>query len=648
MKKFSIIVFVFVATLILYLPIILHPTLATVRGNDFQEFFWPIYYFVKNHLFSLHSLPFWNPLFLSGVPLISDPQAPLFYIPNIIYLLTSIDNGFIISSLLHTTLGGLGMYFVARKGYSFNRKSSLIASLFYVFSTRWMGYLDAGHVGLITATAWLPFVLLFTTQLARKAHPTNALLYALSLALVFYSHPTTFLLTVSVSSLYIATVWLFYVRKNTIKTFLSFFLSGILTFGLVAIAFLPQLAWIPQTNRILLLKTREVYPQWQSLSEYLKALWYPWEDIVYSNDSEKWLALGIGASILSTLGLLKLSRKTKILLSALFLIVLLFSLNNVSPFYAEMLSFDWYVYIRVATRIWFIISLAIPLLIGYYINKQKHFRLSVYALVVLSLTELCALSWFRINRPLVNTRDTATEKVYKYLSEDKDTEFRVFCTTRCFSQQDVARYHLQTIGGYSTLHQKNYYEHSWGMTGTYWDYYTLALPPIGSHKYANLIPDFTQLGEYNTKYIVSSHELDDLYAKLTTNVDGFYIYENTAYEPRSYFISVTGERSTIPYIRLASHKIRLDTNNKVGSLYVSEVYSENWRATTKDGTKLAIQERPNALLQIDIPSETDIVTLEYTPQEYIYGRTITYVTLLIFGIYLGYYVYTHKKLRNGR
>ena len=73
-------------TTLVYLPILVNPELLLERGNDLQEQFWPVFYFVKQHLLEGGSLPLWINLFFSGMPLLPDPQAPLFYLPNIIFL----------------------------------------------------------------------------------------------------------------------------------------------------------------------------------------------------------------------------------------------------------------------------------------------------------------------------------------------------------------------------------------------------------------------------------------------------------------------------------------------------------------------------------------------------------------------------------
>ena len=125
-KTASILLPLLLVTTLLYLPILLNPGLLLERGNDLQEFFWPIFYFVKQQLIKNHTLPLWNNLFLSGTPLLPDPQAPLFYLPNIIFLILPIGVGFIVSMFFHTLIGGIGAYLVARHGFKFSKNAILL------------------------------------------------------------------------------------------------------------------------------------------------------------------------------------------------------------------------------------------------------------------------------------------------------------------------------------------------------------------------------------------------------------------------------------------------------------------------------------------------------------------------------------------
>src|SRR5258708_27228330 len=182
---------------IIYLPVILNPGILFNRANDLVEFFWPIYYFTRNQILLNHQLPLWNTLFFSGTPLLPDPQSPLFYIPNIVFLLfKNIDVGFFLLFFIHSIWGGIGAYFLAKRGLKFKNNVSIFVSLIYVTTPKVAGYLEAGHIGLVTSFAWLPFATLGMIYLSRKNNLKSVLLLGISLTALFYTHILIFAISI--------------------------------------------------------------------------------------------------------------------------------------------------------------------------------------------------------------------------------------------------------------------------------------------------------------------------------------------------------------------------------------------------------------------------------------------------------------------
>lgn len=624
MQKIKAPAILFATTLLLFLPILFNPSIFLERGNDLQEFFWPIYYFVKRQILENHTLPFWNNLFLSGTPLLPDPQSPLFYPPNIIFLFLPIGTGFVVSSILHTFLGGIGTYLSAKKGFKFSEKASVLAGVLYIISPGVAGYLEAGHFGLIMAWAWLPFVLFSTIKLAKETKVTWSILLAVSLAGLFYTHPTTFVTACFLSG------FIFLLasdgnkkRKEFFKKLRLFILGAVITFGLIAISFLPQLEWVPQTSRSLLSKDRDVYPKWTSKKEFVASSINPLffgSEYAQNLDTEKWIPLGITILLLSSWGFLKVkTKKAKLLFATTLFLSILVALNNISPAKELLLSQDWYVFARVSTRIWYLPILTVIFLaaLGYEDLKNKIPNF-VKILAVLAVCELMFLSWTKIQKPPESRKKFAPQEVYELLSKDED-RFRVFCTTRCLSQKESAKYKLELIEGYSTLTQMNYFSHALQLTGAHWDYYTLAIPPIGSYKYGELQPDAKSLGEYNAKYVVSPHELKDKNFELIKTVDSFLVYKNGLFE----------KRANYPIEIYTPNFIRVEIKEK-GKSYVllREVYNSGWKAYLNGAEEVPIQESPIAQRSVDIRNDTEFVDIKYEPETYRWGKLITACTII--------------------
>ncbi|OGC69096.1 hypothetical protein A2415_05385 [candidate division WWE3 bacterium RIFOXYC1_FULL_39_7] len=262
MPKPKILILIFLCSLILFLPIIREPSIFLARGNDLEEFFWPTYYFTKHSILTYHQIPLWNNSILSGTPLVTDPQAPIFYLPNIIFLFLPLDMAFVLSSLVHTAIAGLGMFLLTKHTLKTTTKISLLAGFLYILSPNLASHIEAGHFGLLTAWAWIPFVFLFTIKLAQSSTFFATIALALFLSALFYTHLVTFLIVTSTT----IPLYFYFLPKKHAKTALPYLMVALLTFGLTAVALLPQLAWQPFSTRHILLTSPDLYPKWTSFS----------------------------------------------------------------------------------------------------------------------------------------------------------------------------------------------------------------------------------------------------------------------------------------------------------------------------------------------------------------------------------------------
>lgn len=543
------------------------------RGNDLTEFFWPILYWTKNQILKHHQIPLWNNLHLAGTPLVSDPQAPIFYPLNILALFLPLDLFYLISFILHLIFGTIGMYLTSKTFFRFSKSTSLILAFLWALTPKFFASLEAGHVGLVYSFAWIPFIILFSLRL-------KPILLSVSLSLLYFSHLPTFLIIGAAAAVIL--IWK--------KAFLPLAIASILTFGLTAVSLLPQLEFQKYSTRYLLLQHKDVYPKWSSKMEVAKAIFVP------NMETEKAISLGIIPTSLAIFGFLKLKKRQKILTAGAVLITGLIILNNASPIYSLLLKQNWYLLLRVSTRFWLLILPLIIYLIGKAIEKNKTF----YLLSILGIIESIYWGAIYLQKPIKKNPNLAPQEVYEYLAKDKSL-FRVYCLNRCLSQKEAAIYNLELLGGYSTIQQKNFNQQAWQLTGVYWDYYTLSIPPFGADTSR---PDIKSLGEYNVKYIISPQEIKTENLKLRTKVQNFYIYENGLSVPRDYeiytpnFIRVRVPSSYIP---------------DYTTYIIPEVYGPGWHAYLNGVEEMSVQETPNALRAVTIKPETKFIDFKFKP-----------------------------------
>ncbi|MFA5770882.1 MAG: hypothetical protein WC894_05315 [Patescibacteria group bacterium] len=608
-RLLKIVIPIFIVTLIIYLPIFINSSIVLNRGNDLEEFFWPLFYFVKTQVLINHQLPLWNNLWFSGTPLLPDPQSPLFYLPNIIFLFFSIDHSILISFFLHTFMSGIGAYLLAKTGLKFSHKASLVCTFIYITSPKLASYLIAGHVGLINSLTYLPFVILATIKIAEKPKFSWSVLLAGSLAGLFFTHTLIFLIYTVLASL------LFLFLNPIKKAWIFFIVGAVITFGLTAITLLPQLEWQSQTSRNLLITDKDTYPKWVSKIELLKYIFLPELELknLQNIDTEKWIAVGLLPTILSLIGFYYLNRKLKITTILIGIFVFLLIYNNASPVYFFLHDQDWFNLIRVSTRFWMLIIPLIAVLSAYAFEKLSQKTNLFYIFILLAVIESISYSWAYYKKP-IEKRATASQEVYQYLASDKDI-FRVFCTTRCLSQKESSIYGLELMDGYGTLSQTNFLKRSWQLTQNYWNYYSLAIPPIGIYTLEQIQPKALDLGTYNVKYIISPHVLKDKNFQLVNTIDNFLIYKNKLLVPRVYEIYKPN------YI-----KVFTTTNQK--NLIISEVFSAGWKAYLNGNEEVAVQETPNSLMLVDLKENIKFVDFKYEPTSFKIGKTLTVLTII--------------------
>lgn len=632
MKKYLPFFLIFIFTTIFCFPILKDINIFTNRGNDLTEFFWPIFYFTKINIVNNHQLPFWNNLFFSGTALLPDPQSPLFYIPNILFLFfKSLDTGFLVSIFIHIFFAGIGMYFLSKNGFNFSKKTSLFCSFIYVASPKLSGFIEAGHFGLITSWAWLPFAVLSVILLAKKPTLKKSVFLSITLSGLFYTHILVFAITtISISILFLYLIAKD--KKNIAKKIIHFLIAGIITFGLTAIALLPQLSWQNITTRSLLLNSPDVYPKWYSKIEFAKASISPvifGSKFIWGLDTEKTVALGIFTSIFVFFGFIKLKTRNKYLIEVSLLIPLLISLNNISPFYDFLIKQNWYILLRVSTRFWFIIVFIFIFLAGYgfeRLARQNKLKFLVNTLAFLAITELLLTSWTKILKPVVKDANLASESIYELISQDK-TLFRVFCLNRCLSQKKSAIYGLQLAEGYGTLQQKNYYEESEQLSQSFYrNRYTLSIPPFEIFNYENLQPYSPNLSIFNIKYVISKNPLKDKNLSLIKVSGKYLIYENMINRPRSNY----------PIIHYSPNLIKIDTSNFTESdVILSEIFNPDWKAYSNGNKELKISETPDKTREVTIDKNTKFVDFIYQPKSLKIGLAITISTISVIALLIG-------------
>lgn len=102
--------------------------------------------------------PLWNPLILSGAPFAANPLAGVWYPPGWLALLFPLPFGLNLVILLHLIWGGWGL-FVLLRSEGRSRPAALFGAAAWVWLPKLWAHYGAGHVTLLYALAWTPWLL---------------------------------------------------------------------------------------------------------------------------------------------------------------------------------------------------------------------------------------------------------------------------------------------------------------------------------------------------------------------------------------------------------------------------------------------------------------------------------------------------------
>jgi hypothetical protein len=161
MYRKLILAFLLAFPLVIYIPHLndfAYPYQSSFSDLTISHF--PNALFARDALLQWGQIPLWSNTILSGYPFAANPLAGLWYPPGLIVLVLDLPLAFNITILIHLLIGGLGMFnFLRAEG--FEEYPALMGGLAFELLPKLFGHYAAGHVTLIYAVVWTPWLLYF-------------------------------------------------------------------------------------------------------------------------------------------------------------------------------------------------------------------------------------------------------------------------------------------------------------------------------------------------------------------------------------------------------------------------------------------------------------------------------------------------------
>lgn len=134
------------------------PFLIGSAYTDLAVSHYPNGLFIQQALLHWKTIPIWSPLILSGYPFAANPLSGLFYLPGWLALLFPLPLGFNLLLALHLVWGGAAMFLLLRKE-GLSEVAALLGGLAFEAMPKLFSHIGAGHLTLVYAVAWTPWLL---------------------------------------------------------------------------------------------------------------------------------------------------------------------------------------------------------------------------------------------------------------------------------------------------------------------------------------------------------------------------------------------------------------------------------------------------------------------------------------------------------
>ncbi|MBI5350709.1 MAG: hypothetical protein HZB77_15545 [Chloroflexi bacterium] len=647
--------------------------------------------FANRSFLYFHQFPLWNPLLLSGAPFAADPLSGLWYPPNWITILFPYPITFNILFALHLAWAGWGMYRWARDD-GFDVLPSLMGGLIFAGMPKLIAHLGAGHVSLVFAISWTPFLLHTVSRQSPHFAPNRQLLITIYLSLIFFADIRWFVYAFALALI------LFFITTPHNKYFL-YLLSFLLFLLITSISWLPLLEFIQHSSRVSLTPDEAgalalplssligfIIPnlggvhEWQTYPGVAPlALAIIGVITTRSNLQSRisilliffslWFALGTKAGLFTLIANIPFASLLRIPSRAIFVVGIVVawlavrgaqSLKTSSristPHLTGLAEFNARQIVnrpvRCGRRAWNLVSLAVAaslwiLAIGGSIVSQKPIISFIGAAIIITSTLIVlrfkrplnylllitVLELLWVNLSLYEVRPIQLSPVAEWLSQ-REGVWRVYSPSYSLPQNEAARFNLQQADGVNPMQIADVSRYMQQATGVTCKGYSVTVPCFDddvNKANINAAPNAKLLGDLNVRYIVSEFDLrGDGFVK-RDQIGSTRIYENTFDMGRmrgGKIISWTPNRIVIA----SDGADNVETTPQVvveTTRWV--VLSEIWYpgwAAWVDGVPVEV-ERDGIFRAVTVNANAREIIFEFRPMSVYIGATLSFIGLLI-------------------
>ena len=567
--------------------------------SDLTITHWPAFAYTRDQLAATGHVPLWRTSILSGTPFAPDPLSGLFYPPHWLAFIPGMPLALAFNLLmwLHLSLAAAAMYVLARRLHV-NPWAALTAAVAYAAAPKIIAHLGVGHVTLVEAWAWLPWVVALSLDpsFTSRAQGIGA---GAALAMCLLADARLAVYAIAVVLAYLLFVTITGDRRTWWRAAMTWVIMVVVTFALSAAAWLPALTLTDGSARANLTANEAGVFSLDAV--------YVLGTIIAdrSGAAERTTYLGIVVLMLAAAGVKlrwRTQRRLVLWLLSLVVVGVLLALGTHTPLFSLLVKFPGSTLLRVPARAWFVVTFAVAILAGLgvaglldwagraksrsvlllsaiglfaglfgllgalttqsisllslgllapassvliILRLQQRLTAQRFALlaVLLVAVDLLPVAW-ALYRPISEVDAFADgQEPARWLARQPD-QFRTYSPSYSLPQHVAQQYQLQIADGIDPLQLQRYVKFMQLASGVGEWAYSVTLPAfVGAQTDADIRaalstvkPDAALLGLLNVKYVAAAFPLDVPELIEQARFAGAYLYENLKAQPRAFVV----------------------------------------------------------------------------------------------------------------
>lgn len=663
--------------------------LRGARFNDLVLSHLPEAAFVRYSIREWGQIPLWNPTMLSGAPLLTDPLLGSWYPPQWPAILFPTALSFNILLYLHLLWAAIGMALFSRaEGRSL--PGALLAGALFSGAPKMIAHIGMGHVGLISAVSWTPWLLLSVRKGLASAERGWSMIAAgarhgVLLGVIFLADPRWMPASLALAAAY----GLREMFKQAIPSREMLYravrqgaAAGVAAAGTAAVLAIPLWQFLAQSTRAgLSLQERAVLAL--PPRELIGALW------PHATQAEWIFYLGaVGAALAAV----AIAGKTagRWFWGAVLALGALFALGEATPFFRVMTAIlPGGSSLRVPSRALFLTLFAAAVLAGEGLDlllrretgRARAARLagvgalgavlainlslggmqalsagavvtSVLGLLLIVLAPqgrlttarlgaawliLVALDFAWVDFHLLEARAPADVLRAPAIVERRLVpaygRARWFSPTFSLIRSLSSTQGLELADGVNPLQLRRYVDFMGSAVGFEPDAYSVTLPPLPGGEPDEpwgFQPDPGRLGLLNIEWVLASYPVDAQGLDFVDDEGGLYLYRLRDVRPRAWVEpdGAQGAWAPVEDLRWTPNHIRMRAQGP-GLLVLSEMDYPGWRVGV-DGAPAQGLRYEGLLRSVLLPAGEHIVEFRFVPVTQFAGLAITLTTMIVF------------------